>query len=345
MLFGSTPKMGAGTNVQDRLIAIHNLDCPWRPSDLEQRQGRIERQGNMFPEVEVYRYVTEQTFDAYLYQLVESKQKFISQIMTSKSPVRSAEDVDEVALSFAEVKMLATGDERFKEKMDLDMQVAKLKVLKQSYLSEHYALEDRILTHYPQAIREYGERIAAYEKDAALAEQHKPQGEDKFCPMTLKGVTYTEKADAGEMLLALCKENPLSAPTEIGSYRGFKMEVFYDPVNAHYCLNLCGTGKYKVDLGSDAFGNLTRIENELAKLPARLEAAKTRQAETNEQLANAKTELAKPFAFEDELKEKTDRLNALNIELNLNEKDSSVMDTEPEQDDEPTEKKCANRER
>ena len=345
VLLGSTPKMGAGTNVQDRLVAIHNLDCPWRPSDLEQRQGRIERQGNLFTEVEVYRYVTEQTFDAYLYQLVESKQKFISQIMTSKSPVRSAEDVDEVALSFAEVKMLATGDERFKEKMDLDMQVSKLKVLKQSYLSEHYALEDRILTHYPQAIREYGERIAAYEKDAALAEQHKPQGEDKFCSMTLKGVTYTEKADAGEMLLALCKENPLSAPTEIGSYRGFRMEVFYDPVNAHYCLNLCGTGKYKVDLGSDVFGNLTRIENELAKLPARLEAAKTRQAETTEQLANAKAELAKPFAFEDELKEKTDRLNALNIELNLNEKDSSVMDTEPEQDDEPPEKKCANRER
>ena len=345
VLLGSTPKMGAGTNVQDRLIAIHNLDCPWRPSDLEQRQGRIERQGNLFPEVEVYRYVTEQTFDAYLYQLVESKQKFISQIMTSKSPVRSAEDVDEVALSFAEVKMLATGDERFKEKMDLDMQVAKLKVLKQSYLSEHYDLEDRILTHYPQAIREYGERIAAYEHDTALAEQHKPQGEDKFCPMTLKGVTYTEKADAGEMLLAVCKENPLSAPTEIGSYRGFKMEVFYDPVNAHYCLNLCGAGKYKVDLGTDTFGNLTRIENELAKLPARLEAAKTKQAETTEQLANAKAELAKPFAFEDELKEKTDRLNALNIELNLNEKDNSVVDTEPEQDDEPPEKKCANRER
>ena len=187
VLFGSTPKMGAGTNVQDRLIAIHNLDCPWRPSDLEQRQGRIERQGNMFPEVEVYRYVTEQTFDAYLYQLVESKQKFISQIMTSKSPVRSAEDVDEVALSFAEVKMLATGDARFKEKMDLDIQVSKLRVLKQSYLSEHYDLEDRVLKYYPQTIKEYEERIAGYENDAALAEQHKPQGEDKFCPMTLKG--------------------------------------------------------------------------------------------------------------------------------------------------------------
>ena len=345
VLLGSTQKMGAGTNVQDRLVAIHNLDCPWRPSDLEQRQGRIERQGNLFPEVEVYRYVTEQTFDAYLYQLVESKQKFISQIMTSKSPVRSAEDVDEVALSFAEVKMLATGDERFKEKMDLDMQVAKLKVLKQSYLSEHYDLEDRILKYFPQTIKEYEERIAGYESDAALAEQHKPQGEDKFCPMTLKGVTYKEKADAGEMLLAVCKENPLSNPVEIGSYRGFKMEVYYDSFNTHYCLNLCGKAKHKVDLGTDALGNLTRIENEIGKIPARLEAAKTRKAETLEQLANAKTEVLKPFAYEDELKEKTDRLNALNIELNLDEKDTPVMDTEPEQENEQPEKKTQSWER
>ena len=345
VLFGSTPKMGAGTNVQDRLIAIHNLDCPWRPSDLEQRQGRIERQGNMFPEVEVYRYVTEQTFDAYLYQLVESKQKFISQIMTSKSPVRSAEDVDEVALSFAEVKMLATGDARFKEKMDLDIQVSKLRVLKQSYLSEHYDLEDRVLKYYPQTIKEYEERIAGYENDAALAEQHKPQGEDKFCPMTLKGVTYTEKADAGEMLLAICKDYPMSAPTEIGSYRGFRMEIYYDTVNAHYCMNLCGKAKHKVDLGADALGNLTRIENELSKLPARLEAAKTKKAETIAQLEIAKEEIKKPFAFEDELKEKTERLNALNIELNLNEKDTSVMDTESEQTEEQPERKCASRER
>ena len=345
VLFGSTPKMGAGTNVQDRLIAIHNLDCPWRPSDLEQRQGRIERQGNMFPEVEVYRYVTEQTFDAYLYQLVESKQKFISQIMTSKSPVRSAEDVDEVALSFAEVKMLATGDARFKEKMDLDIQVSKLRVLKQSYLSEHYDLEDRVLKYYPQTIKEYEERIAGYENDAALAEQHKPQGEDKFCPMTLKGMTYTEKADAGEMLLAICKDYPMSAPTEIGSYRGFRMEIYYDTVNAHYCMNLCGKAKHKVDLGADALGNLTRIENELSKLPARLEAAKTKKAETIAQLETAKEEIKKPFAFEDELKEKTERLNALNIELNLNEKDTSVMDTEPEQAEEQPERKCASRER
>lgn len=345
VLFGSTPKMGAGTNVQDRLIAIHNLDCPWRPSDLEQRQGRIERQGNMFPEVEVYRYVTEQTFDAYLYQLVESKQKFISQIMTSKSPVRSAEDVDEVALSFAEVKMLATGDARFKEKMDLDIQVSKLRVLKQSYLSEHYDLEDRVLKYYPQTIKEYEERIAGYENDAALAELHKPQGEDKFCPMTLKGMTYTEKADAGEMLLAICKDYPMSAPTEIGSYRGFRMEIFYDTVNAHYCMNLCGKAKHKVDLGADALGNLTRIENELSKLPARLEVAKTKKAETVAQLETAKEEIKKPFAFEDELKEKTERLNALNIELNLNEKDTSVIDTEPEQTEEQPERKCASRER
>ena len=345
VLFGSTPKMGAGTNVQDRLIAIHNLDCPWRPSDLEQRQGRIERQGNMFPEVEVYRYVTEQTFDAYLYQLVESKQKFISQIMTSKSPVRSAEDVDEVALSFAEVKMLATGDARFKEKMDLDIQVSKLRVLKQSYLSEHYDLEDRVLKYYPQTIKEYEERIAGYENDAALVEQHKPQGEDKFCPMTLKGMTYTEKADAGEMLLAICKDYPMSAATEIGSYRGFRIEIYYDTVNAHYCMNLCGKAKHKVDLGADALGNLTRIENELSKLPARLEAAKTKKAETIAQLETAKEEIKKPFAFEDELKEKTERLNALNIELNLNEKDTSVMDTEPEQTEEQPERKCTSRER
>ena len=345
ILFGSTPKMGAGTNVQDRLVAIHNLDCPWRPSDLEQRQGRIERQGNLFPEVQVYRYVTEQTFDAYLYQLVESKQKFISQIMTSKSPVRSAEDVDEVALSFAEVKMLATGDERFKEKMDLDMQVAKLKVLKQTYLSEHYDLEDRILKDYPQAIKDYEERIVGYGNDAAVAELHKPQGEDKFCPMTLKGVVYTKKADAGEMLLAICKEYPLSAPIEIGSYRGFRMEVFYDTVNAHYCLNLCGMRKYRVDLGLDALGNLTRIENELAKLPARLEAAKTKKAETIVQLEIAKVEAAKPFAFEEELKEKTKRLNALDIELNLNEKDTPIIDDEPEQSEETPEKKNAARER
>ena len=283
--------------------------------------------------------MTEQTFDAYLYQLVESKQKFISQIMTSKSPVRSAEDVDEVALSFAEVKMLATGDERFKEKMDLDIQVSKLKVLKQSYLSGHYDLEDKILKYYPKQVKEYEEYIEGYSQDVKLAGQHQAAGEEKFCPMTLKGVVYTEKADAGEMLLAVCKENPLSAPVEIGSYRGFRMEVYYDTLNAHYCLNLCGKMKHTVSLGTDALGNLTRIENEIAKFPARLDAAKTKKAETLEQIENAKAEFTKPFPYEAELKEKAERLNALNIELNLDEKDTTIMDAEPEQSEEQPEKR------
>lgn len=241
--------------------------------------------------------------------------------------------------------MLATGDERFKEKMDLDIQVSKLRVLKQSYLSEHYDLEDRILKYYPKEIKELEERIAGYEADTALAEKNKPQGEDKFCPMTLKGVTYAEKADAGEMLLVICMEYPLSQPTEIGSYRGFKLEVYYDMVNSHYCLNLCGKSRHKVELGWDSLGNLTRIENELAKLPVRLERAKTKLEETAAQLENAKVEVEKPFAFEDELQEKTDRLNALNIELNLDEKDPSAIDAEPEQGDELPERKSANRER
>ena len=317
--------------MQDRLIAIHNLDCPWRPSDLEQRQGRIERQGNLFPEVEVYRYVTEKTFDAYLYQLVESKQKFISQIMTSKSPVRTAEDVDEVALSFAEVKMLATGDERFKEKMDLDIQVSKLRVLKQSYLSEHYSLEDRILTQYPRAIQALSERILGYTADISTAESHLPTEENKFSPMTLDGIIYEKKADAGQQLLSLCKANTNSHPTEIGSYRGFGLQVFYDPVYAEYCLNLCGQMKHKVSLGADALGNLTRIENEIAKFPSKLEAAKTRLEENKTQLEAAKTELEKPFAFEKELRDKETRLNALNIELNLQDKSSGAVDMEPEQ--------------
>lgn len=241
--------------------------------------------------------------------------------------------------------MLATGDERFKEKMDLDIQVSKLKVLKQSYLSEHYDLEDRILKHFPQTIAEYEQRIVCYKADTALTEQHKPQGEEKFYPMTLRGISYTEKAAAGEMLIAICKEYPLSAPIEIGSYRGFKMEIFYDTVGTHYCLNLCGQAKYKVELGSDTLGNLTRIENELAKLPARLEAAQIKLAETIEQLETAKVEVQKPFTFEEELKEKSERLNALNIELNLDKKDPAVLDAEPEETEEQPERKCANRER
>lgn len=345
VLLGSTQKMGAGTNVQDRLIAIHNLDCPWRPSDLEQRQGRIERQGNPFPEVEVYRYVTEQTFDAYLYQMVEGKQKFISQIMTSKSPVRSAEDVDEVALSFAEVKMLATGDVRFKEKMDLDIQVSKLRVLKQSYLSERYELEDKIIKFYPQEIKAYEERITGYESDKLFSEQHKPQGEDKFCPMTINGKTYTEKADAGERLLAVCKETTATQPIPVGSYRGFRMEIYYDAFYTEYRLNLCGKLKHQVSLGSDVHGNLTRIENELSKIPAKLEAARTKHTETIAQLENAKVEVQKSFPYEDELNIKSERLNELNIELNLDKKEPAALDAEPDQTEDTPIKKCGNRER
>jgi len=250
----------------------------------------------MFPEVEVYRYVTEQTFDAYMYQMVENKQKFISQIMTSKSPVRSAEDVDEV-------KMLATGDVRFKKKMDLDIAVSKLRVLKQSHLSEHYDLEDKIIKYYPQEIKAYEERIVGYGSDAALINQYKPQG-DKFCPMPVNSITYTEKADAGKMLLAVCKENTSPQPVTIGSYRGFRMEVYYDTLYTEYRLNLCGKMKYQVPLGSDAFGNLTRIENELSKIPAKLEAATVKRTETIAQMENAKVEVQKPFTFEEELKTK-----------------------------------------
>ena len=344
-LLGSTQKMGAGTNVQDRLIALHHLDVPWRPSDIEQQEGRILRQGNENEKVKIFRYVTEGTFDSYSWQVIENKQKFISQIMTSKSPVRSCEDVDEAALTYAEVKALATGNPYIKEKMDLDIQVSKLKLMKANHTSQKYRLEDNIAKHYPQQIKDYEERITAYGNDAEIASQNKPQGEDKFCPMTLKGVTYQEKADAGEMLLAVCKENPLSNPVEIGSYRGFKMEVFYDTVNAHFCLNLCGAGRYKVELGTDALGNLTRIENMLSKIAPNLEIEKRQKSEVIEQLSNAKAELMKPFAYEDELKEKTDRLNALNIELNLDEKDTPVLDSEPEQNEGQPERKNTDRER
>ena len=259
--------------------------------------------------------------------------------------MRSAEDVDEVALSFADVKMLATGDVRFKEKMDLDIQVSKLRVLKQSYLSEHYDLEDRILKYYPREIKACEERISAFESDISLLEQHKPQGEEKFCPMTLNGMTYTEKADAGQMLLAVCKENASPQPVVIGSYRGFRLEISYDTFYQEYRLDLCGSYKHRVSLGSDALGNLTRIENKLSQLPADLEAERKDRAELITQFGNAKVEVQKPFAYEDELREKSDRLNALNIELNLDEKDLSVMDAEPEQSDEQPERKCVNWER
>ena len=332
ILLGSTQKMGAGTNVQDRLIALHNLDCPWKPSELEQRQGRIERQGNMFPEIDVFRYVTERTFDSYSWQLVETKQKFIGQIMTSKSPVRSAEDVDDVALSFAEVKMLATGDERIKQKMDLDIQVSKLRVLKQSYLSEHFALEDKVLKYYPKELRECEQHIASLEQDAATAQQNPPPADGKFVGMTLGGILYDEKADAGTMLISLCQKNTSIESVTIGSYRGFRLETRYDSVFNHYYLMLAGKTKHSVELGSDPHGNITRLDNEIARIPKKLESARTHLADTQAQLENAKAELEKPFAQEEELKEKSEKLNELNIALNAKQGEQPVMDTEPEQD-------------
>ncbi len=328
VLLGSTQKMGAGTNCQDRLIAIHHLDCPWRPSDLEQRQGRIERQGNQFSDVDVYRYVTEQTFDAYLYQLVESKQKFIAQIMTSKSPVRCAEDVDETVLSFAEVKMLATGDDRFKEKMELDLEVARLTTLKQSYLKEHHALEDRILQQYPQKIRALEQKCRGYEQDAALVRSKEPKEGAGFS-MTLNEQVYLEKAEAGAALLALCKEAALREPVPIGAYRGFSLELEYDTEEPCYCLKLCGMQKHRVKLGTDALGNLTRIDNELARIPAKLEAASGQCQELRLQLAHAEEEVKKPFAQEQELKEKTAQLADLNLQLHLEQQEPAVLE-EPE---------------
>lgn len=332
VLIGSTQKMGAGTNVQDRLIAIHNIDCPWRPSDLEQRQGRIERQGNMFQEVDVYRYVTEQTFDAYLYQLVENKQKFISQIMTSKNPMRAAEDIDESVLSYAEIKMLATGDLRMKERTDLFIQVSKLRTLKNSYLTEHYDLEDRIMKYYPKKNFEIEKRILGYESDIALINKNTLYS-DKFSPMKIKDIVCDEKETAGKMLIAVCKEfNSSYDPVEVGKYRGLKMELYYDVNKMGFCLNLCGKIKHKVMLGLDEMGNITRIDNELARLPEKLEKAKIDLKENKEQLENAKIEVKKPFEFEAELTEKSERLNALNMELSLTntgkkEEKESVLST------------------
>ncbi len=333
VIIGSTSKMGAGTNVQDRLIALHNLDCPWRPADLEQRQGRIERQGNMFDTVEVFRYVTEQTFDAYLYQLVESKQKFIGQIMTSKSPVRSAEDVDAVALSFAEVKMLAASDTRIKEKMELDIEVTKLRVLKQSYLNERYSLEDKVLQYYPNEIKRWEEKITGYERDIELL-QIQPVSEDgKFGSMMIKGIEYTEKADAGKMLMTAFQENPTSHPVEIGCYKGFKMESYYDVLNQEYRLNLCGALKHTVTLGGDGSGNITRIENELERFQLKLEGAKGKREENLSQMENARVEIQKPFVFEEELMEKEKKLDKINRSLNSGRKESIIPEDEIAEND------------
>ena len=338
VLMGSTQKMGAGTNVQDRLIALHDVDCPWRPADLEQRSGRIIRQGNSNPKVEIYRYVTKQTFDAYLYQLVEGKQKFASQIMTSKSPVRSAEDIDETALSYAEIKMLATGNPYIKEKMDLDIQVQKLKLLKSNFLSEKYSLEDKIIKYYPQRITSLENRINGLTADVETAKQHPKPTDDRFVGMEVKGVFYSEKADAGKAIIEACKEMTSPAPVPLGKYRGFETELSFDTTERSYCVTVKGETSKQVSLGDDVFGNITRIDNTVERFADDLEKAKDSLADTKNQFETAQKEVQKPFVQEEELKSKLARLDELNILLNMDKKENEIVGGEPDEG-ESTEKR------
>ena len=344
VLLGSTAKMGAGTNVQDRLIALHDLDCPWRPSDLQQRLGRIVRQGNENEEVEIFRYVTEGTFDAYLYQLVENKQKFIAQIMTSKAPVRVADDVDETALSYSEIKALATGNPLIIEKCNLDMEVARLNMLKASHLNQVYALEELVYRKYPAEITRLTERIEGYERDAALAAAH-PRPQEGFCGMEVEGRHYTEKEDAGKAIIDVCTRMTGSDAVLLGQYRGFSMVLAYDGMSNEYRVTLKGTLSHTVTLGADVFGNITRLDNALENLPKALESERAKLEETKAQLENARTELAAPFAREEELAEKTARLQELNILLNMDEKDKTLMDDVPDEGEEAPARKVVGLER
>ena len=344
VLLGSTAKMGAGTNVQDKLIALHDLDCPWRPSDLQQRLGRIVRQGNENEEVEIYRYVTEGTFDAYLYQLVENKQKFIAQIMTSKSPVRVADDVDETALSYSEIKALATGNPLIIEKCNLDMEVARLNMLKASHLNQVYALEELVYRKYPEEITRLTERIAGYEQDVALAAAY-PKAQEGFCGMEVDGKHYAEKEDAGKAIIDVCTRMTGSDAVLLGQYRGFSMVLAYDGRSNEYRITLKGTLSHTVTLGADVFGNITRLDNALENLAGSLEAEQNRLEETRGQLENARAELQTPFAREAELAEKTKRLKELNILLNMDEKDKTLMDDGPDEGEEMPERKVVGLER
>ena len=344
VLLGSTAKMGAGTNVQDKLIALHDLDCPWRPSDLQQRLGRIVRQGNENEEVEIYRYVTEGTFDAYLYQLVENKQKFIAQIMTSKSPVRVADDVDETALSYSEIKALATGNPLIIEKCNLDMEVARLNMLKASHLNQVYALEELVYRKYPEEITRLTELIEGYGQDVALAAAH-PKAQEGFCGMEVDGRHYAEKEDAGKAIIDVCTRMTGSDAVLLGQYRGFSMVLAYDGRSNEYRITLKGTLSHTVTLGADVFGNITRLDNALENLAGSLEAEQNRLEETRGQLENARAELQTPFAREAELAEKTKRLKELNILLNMDEKDKTLMDDGPDEGEEIPERKVVGLER
>ena len=331
VLLGSTQKMGAGTNVQDKLIALHDVDCPWRPSDLEQRSGRIVRQGNENPQVDIYRYVTEQTFDAYLYQLVEGKQKFASQIMTSKSPVRSAEDIDETALSYAEIKMLATGNPYIKEKMDLDIQVQKLKMLKSNFLSEKYGLEDKVIKFYPQQTAYLKSRVEGLTKDVETAKLHPKPIDEQPLGMMVSGVSYSEKAEAGQEIINACKSMNSPDAIPLGEYRGFQMELYFDTVQRNYVVKLKGETSRDVPLGDDAHGNIVRIDNGIERFEETLADTKNSLENTEKQFETAKQEIEKPFAKEEELKAKTARLDELNILLNMDKKENEIVGGEPDE--------------
>ena len=338
VLLGSTAKMGAGTNVQDRLVALHDLDCPWRPGDLAQRKGRIERQGNSNPLVHVYRYVTEGTFDAYLWQTVENKQKFISQIMTSKAPVRSCEDVDEAALSYAEVKALATGNPAVKEKMALDVDVAKLKLLKANHMNNQYRLEDDIARNFPQQIAKLTEIIDSYKADIAHYSEHKITDPEQFT-MEIGGKEFTEKKEAGAALLAVCKDiKAVDAAMDIGNYQGFNMRIQFDGWSKEFILSVKHESVSKVHLGADALGNITRINNLLDSYPEKLSEAQQRLETVYEQLANAKEEVGKPFPKEEELNQKLERLSELNALLNMDEREDAEAEVSEsdEKEERPT---------
>ena len=331
VLLGSTQKMGAGTNVQDKLIALHDVDCPWRPSDLEQRSGRIVRQGNENPQVDIYRYVTEQTFDAYLYQLVEGKQKFASQIMTSKSPVRSAEDIDETALSYAEIKMLATGNPYIKEKMDLDIQVQKLKMLKSNFLSEKYGLEDKVIKFYPQQIAYLKSRVEGLTKDVETAKLHPKPIDEQPLGMMVSGVSYSEKAEAGQAIINACKSMNSPDAIPLGEYRGFQMELYFDTVQRNYVVKLKGETSRDIPLGDDSHGNIVRIDNGIERFEETLADTKNSLENTEKQFETAKQEIEKPFAKEEELRAKTARLDELNILLNMDKKENEIVGGEPDE--------------
>ena len=325
ILLGSTAKMGAGTNVQKRLIAEHHLDIPWRPSDIEQREGRILRQGNENPKVDIYRYVTENTFDSYMWQTIENKQKFIGQIMTSKSPVRSCEDVDETALSYAEVKALATGNPYIKEKMDLEVSVSRLKLVKANFLSQKYALEDRLLKGFPRDIKIIEERIAGYTEDIKRYEQNKTE---EFSGMTVRGIRYAEKKEAGIALLQACKAKTSPDPTPAGSYMGFDLMLSYNPLDKAFRITMQGALSHSVELGEDVFGNIQRMDNVLTSLPNKKDRDEKRLIETHNQMENAREEIAKPFPQEEELATKSARLAELDAMLNMDKRESDALDGE-----------------